>query len=358
MFRRLSLWLVLAALLSAVAWLLRETRELAEQIGWAERDARVVAARLVAVEAAAAAAAREGAAAAAERDRLATELAAALSRNTTLADALRAHRERAAAAKPTAGWGPMPEGVRSCLLALRDVLAAEGFPLPRFLAARALHERELADVEVLVADGDGLGAQCLAAGRMTATLDATAGRLELRFFDGVVTRGGVATALPADGWPLVYAPVDARFCAERLPALVQVVGALPAEAAAGAVRPADLDPVSRERWLERLDRLLAVAGLPEAWHVHRLRDLRAGWFESVQVLASDERGLLAGSIDGARMAVEVDRKAGVVSLRFCDGCLRRGATETTIRDEGYRMLLPKLTPSQATELMLGMVVER
>jgi hypothetical protein len=358
MFRRLSVWIVVLAMLAAVAWLVRETRDLAEQVGWAERATRTAEAQRTAAEAALAAAAQTLAATAAERDRLAEELAAALARSTALADALRVHRERTAGAPPVPGPGPMPEGVRSCLLALREVLAAEGFPLPRFLAARALAERELNDVEVLVADADGLGAQCLAAARMTATLDAAAGRLELRFFDGVVTRGGVASALPADGWPLRYAPIDARFCAERLPALVQVVGALPSEPGAGPQRPRELDLVSRERWLDRLDRLLAAGGLPEAWHVHRLRDLHAGWFESVQVLASDERGLLAGSIDGARMAVEVDRTAGVVSLRFCDGSLRRGATETTIRGEGYRMLLPKLTPSQATDLMLGMVVER
>lgn len=358
MLRRAVAWCVVLSLLAVSGWLLRETFVLAERLGWAEREQRSAAAQLAAARAEAAAAAARGAEAEAARERSVAELARALDQQRALADAVRELRERIEVARSNSGPGPMPEGVRLCLLALREVLSAEGFPAPRFLAARALTDSELIDVEVLVADTDGLGARCIAAARATAVLEVAAGRLELRFFDGHVTSGGVATALPAEGLPLVYAPVDARHCAERLPALVRLEGTWPAEAAATARRADGLDPQSRERWCDRLDRLLAAAGLDEAWRVHRLRGLRDGWFQEVQVLASDSRGLLMASVDGARAAVEVDRRAGVVSLRFCDGCLRRGATETTIRGEGYRMLLPKLTPDQATDLMLGMVVER
>jgi hypothetical protein len=60
----------------------------------------------------------------------------------------------------------------------------------------------------------------------------------------------------------------------------------------------------------------------------------------------------------ARLAVEVDAAAGVVSLLLQDGVLRNGAAESTISGDGYRMLLPRLSPKQAFDTMLGMVVTR
>jgi hypothetical protein len=94
--------------------------------------------------------------------------------------------------------------VRQCLEALHDCLRAEGFHEQRFLRASAIDDEGLRDVELLDADGDGLSVSVISAGRMTATLDRTAGRLELRFFDGHRTVDGERNTLSEDGWPLVY----------------------------------------------------------------------------------------------------------------------------------------------------------
>ena len=57
------------------------------------------------------------------------------------------------------------------------------------------------------------------------------------------------------------------------------------------------------------------------------------------------------------MAVEVDAR-GVVSLWLRSGVLQNEGAESSINAEGYRMLLPNLTPKQATDAMLGMVVHK
>ena len=59
-----------------------------------------------------------------------------------------------------------------------------------------------------------------------------------------------------------------------------------------------------------------------------------------------------------RLLLEVDEAAGVVSLLLKNGVLRRGGVESTITAEGFRMLLPKVTPKQALDIMLGMVVTK
>ena len=60
----------------------------------------------------------------------------------------------------------------------------------------------------------------------------------------------------------------------------------------------------------------------------------------------------------SRVAVEIDERRDVVSLLLQDGALRRDGVESTIGAEGFRMLLPGLTPKQARDAMLGMVVAR
>ena len=57
-------------------------------------------------------------------------------------------------------------------------------------------------------------------------------------------------------------------------------------------------------------------------------------------------------------SVEIDERRDVVSLLLQDGALRRDGVESTIGVEGFRMLLPGLTPKQARDAMLGMVVAR
>lgn len=79
---------------------------------------------------------------------------------------------------------PMPLGVRECLSALHECLRAEGFTSQRFLRATSIDADGLHDVELIEAAADGLGATFLTAARMTASLDRSTGRLELRFFEG------------------------------------------------------------------------------------------------------------------------------------------------------------------------------
>ncbi|MBM4060454.1 MAG: hypothetical protein FJ265_05065 [Planctomycetes bacterium] len=349
---------------AAVAWLVFETRHLAELTGVAEADARQAhaAARELRQQFAAAAAARD--ASAAQATRLEAEVATTAAQLSAMADTVRQRAEheaaRAAAAEEAEARAlqPMPEGVRSCLTALHECLRAEGYSRERFLSARALDGDGLHGVELLVVQQDGFGVDFVRAGRMVAGLDRSSARLVLRFFDGYRTVGGERVALPAEGHPLVFAPIDGRLFEARLPVLLRVEGAYP-EPDAGRARPAtDLDPITRLQWLDRFDRLLARAGTAEVLRVNRCRGLADGCFLDVQVLGTDGKHRLLLGADCARLCVEVDRAAGVVSLWLRDGILRRGGVESTITAEGYRMLLPEVTPQQATEIMLGMVVTK
>lgn len=362
---RLRLVPVLAAVLAAATvWLVFETKRLAEVAGRFEVEARQAHAT-AAHEAQQAQAARDSLAGmSAEVRRLETEVArsteqlagmAEVVKKRTEAETARAEAEAAASARSLA---PIPEGVRACLAALHECLRAEGFVQQRFLSASALDGDGLHDVELLVTDADGLGADFLRAKKMIAELDRGKGRLVLRFFEGTRMSNGVRSELAADGWSLVFQPIEARMFEERLPFLMRPEGVYP-EAAAEKPRPVgNLDPITRMQWLDRFDRLLADAGTAEELRINRCRGLHEGHFVSVQLLGTDNQHHLLSSADCERMAVEVDEAAGVVSLLLKNGVLRRGGVESTITAEGYRMLLPKVTPKQAFDIMLGMVVTK
>lgn len=373
-------WLVRLTLLVlgvAVVALLLETRRLAELAGAFERDAWLLrqaapAPAPAAADGGADRAEQEQGAAAASPDaavalgqyaqvrlelhetqqQLAAVTALLEQRNAELARRAEAASERAARE-----LAAMPEGVRQCLQGLHDCLRAEGFDQQRFLRASALDEDGLHDVELLDVADDGLGVAFVRAGRMTAVVDRSLGRLELRFFDGERKSGGTDQRLPADGWPLVFRDVDCRGIEARLPMLVRAEGSYPVAAAAAAAA-SDVDPGTRRQWLARLERVLAGAGTAETWRVTRFRGLADSRFLDVDLVASDARGLLVASAHCAALAMEVDRQRGVVSLLLTDGVLRQGDVESTITGEGYRMLLPSLTPERATDAMLGMVVGR
>lgn len=354
--------LVLAA---STTWLVFETKRLAELAGRSEVDARsAIQAAETARSELAALAARQ-AAAAAEIARLEGELVRSGEQLSAMADVVKqraaADAARVAAAKEAdaRALAPMPEGVRACLSSLHECLRAEGFSQLRFVSARALDGDGLHDVELLETHPDGFGVDFVRAGRMTAELDRGKGRLVLRFHAGHRTHLGEHAALPPDGWPVVFEPIDGRLFEHRLPFLVRGVGVYP-EPDAPTRRPAatDLDPTTRLQWLDRFDRLLAAAGTDEELRVNRCRGLQDGRFLEVQLLGTDDKHRLLSSADCARLAVEVDERAGVVSLLLQDGVLRRGGKESTITAEGYRMLLPKVTPKQAQDVMLGMVVTK
>ncbi len=352
---RWSRILSIGVVLAAIGFLLVETRRLADLAGRYEVQAR-------AAQHALAAANTERDAAAATAIRLSSELRAANARLQAMSDVvearateLRADAEQAEAAAARS-LQPMPDGVRACLRALHECLRAEGFTAQRFLSARALDGEGLHDVELLDLQSDGLGVTFVHAGRMTAALDRSTGRLELRFFDGQRDLGGEHMVLPEDGWALVFAPIDGRLVEARLPYLVQISGVYPDAARQQAAN--DVDPLTRRRWLERFDRLLGDLGGAEQWQVTRFRGMQDGYFLDAELVGTDARHQVVAMSFCRRLAVEVDATAGVVSLLLRDGNLRRDGVDSNISAEGYRMLLPDLTAKQASDTMFGMVVSK
>ncbi len=296
--------------------------------------------------------------------RLEAELVASQAQVKAMTETLQQHNEviartsaeaEAAAARSSA---PIPEGVRLSLQALHECLRAEGFVGQRFLSARRLDGDGLHEVELLDADADGLGVVFVRADRMTAELDRGTGRLVLKLFDGFRTAGGERLKLPEDGWQIVFASVDGRRFEERLPLLIRADGVYPERDPGAGRKTTDVDPITRRQWLERFDHLLAMAATQHRLRVSRFRGMQDGWFLTAEVVGTDDRLRLLSSAHCARLAIEVDQTAGVVSLLLQDGALRSGGVESTITAEGYRMLLPSVTCKQATDAMFGMVVSK
>ncbi|HEX5053833.1 MAG TPA: hypothetical protein VFZ65_18790 [Planctomycetota bacterium] len=370
-------WLTYCSLLAAVALLaffVVETRRLAELAGRFEADARqarreAAQARAAADAADAAAAARAAEPAPAEDAgtiaRLEAEVAASQAQLQAMSDTLKARAEEmeraAEAAKQRAkkSLAPMPEGVRTCLRTLQGCLRIEGFAGDRFLSARLLDDEGLHEVEMLHSHADGLGTTFVHAARMVAELDRGTGRFVLRFFEGQRSTDGELTPLPEEGWPIVFEPVDGRLFEERLPFLVRAVGAYAPEPTPGHQRAkTDVDASTQRQWLDRFDQLLAQAGTKELLRVTRFRGMQDGCFLTVELVGTDKMFRVLSTAYCAQLGVEVDRQAGVVSLLLKDGVLHRGGVESTITGEGYRMLLPDVTPKQATDAMFGMVVTK
>jgi hypothetical protein len=372
-----SRWLLpglVVALLLAVVFLLFETRRLAELAGGHEVEAERLRTRsgaevreplpapapmAPAPMASPTAAVVDGAAYTEllsahvrQRDEIAALKALVEQRNAELAAHVQAAEHRTA--RSLRG---MPEGVRQCLNALHERLRAEGFLQYRFLEAWQLDDDGLHDVELLETEPDGLGVTFYRAGRLTLSLDRATRLLELRLFDGTRATGGERLALPADGFVLRLRDVDGPEWERRLPYLVRATGAYPAGATEDSAA-ARLDPALRRQWIRRLDRLLEAAGSEFQWRVTGLRGLGEGGFEGVDLVATDDLHMVRGSAHCGRLAVEVDRRAGVVSLWMRDGVLRKEGVESSITAEGFRMLLPHKTPEIALDAMFGMVVER
>jgi hypothetical protein len=381
----MRIWLPLLSIaaLGSIVWLGLETRRLAELAGrnaLAAEAAQAELAAAVAASRAAGAAAAVGApppqsqpkpepqpappaTAAIPPDQdpvrfaeLALELATTksqLAAVTQLLEQRNAEVARRAAAANTA-LQPLPEGVRTCLETLHACLRDEGFGSFRFLSAQSLDQDGLHGVELLDSS-DQFGAAILVAERMTARVDRAASRLELRFYGGHRTVGGAREAFAEEGFPLLFPEVDGRVWEARLPYLVRGEGSYPQPTEAFERPTTDVDPATRRQWLERLDRLLAMAGTPEQWRVSRFRGMDRGEFLQVELVGTDDKHRVLAGVHCERLAVEVDRR-GVVSLLLRSGVLLREGVESKLTAEGYRMLLPKLTPKQATDAMLGMVV--
>ena len=363
---RLIPWLFAAVAATLVVWLTFETRATAELAGRFEVEARQAREAAAAAAAAAAGAAdlqTERDALLQDKGRLEADLLQWQQQHAAMAEALRQRTELAekevaeAAAARAAQLAPMPEGVRLCLAALHECLRAEGFSEQRFVAARGLDAEGLRDVEMVEVSTDGLRASVVHGELMVANLDRGTGRLELRFFRGHRIADGERQELPEDGYPIVFSPIDGRMFEARVPFLVHAEGVYP-QAQAEVRDPALVDPATRVSWLERFDRLCASAGGADRLKVQRFTGMRDGWFLDAQVIGTDERHHVVLYGSAAQLAVEVDEEVGLVSLLLVDGSLRRGGADSKISAEGYRMLLPNVTPSQAIETMLGMVRKR
>jgi len=369
-----SSWLpwTLCGLASAAAfWLVVETRRLAAAAGVSELVALQQQQSLAAARSALQASQRQlddahtvTAVLAPQVERLEGELHAALDRQQDFATLIeqradQAEAERTArAAAAQALQAPMPEGVRQCLLALRDCLRADGFVGFRFLTASALVDQQLRDVELLDVDGGQLLTTLYVARRMTVRLDRERGELTLRFFDGHRRTGEHHQDCPVDGLPLLLRPVDGRLWEQRLPYLVQAEGIYPLPATSAPPAGTGLDVTTRDQWLERLNGLLGTAGTTERLHVSTFRGLRDGAFLQVALQGYDRKNLLRSMASCSSLSVEVDERAGVVQLLLRGGTMRSEGGEASISDDGYRMLLQAVTPKQAKDALLGMVVQK
>jgi len=295
--------------------------------------------------------------------RLEGQLDRSLMHNRSLGEVLTAEaeeRERAAvlrASEQARMFVPVPLGVRRCIETMRRCLDAEGYQDLRLLRASAIDNFELHDVEFLDVERGSPAAELVVAARMTMTLDRAKGRLLLRFRDGARRAHGVRRELPDEGFELQLTVAEGRMWEAQLPYIVRASGVYP-ESARQARRRPTLDNVTRIQWIERLDLLLARAGTDVQLRVSGFLGLEGGIFRDVRVLGYDRGKLLSLHADCAQMAIEIDERAGVVSLLLRDGTLRRDGTESTIGEQGYRMLLPDVTPEQATALMLGMVARK
>jgi hypothetical protein len=351
-----------AAVLAAVS--LYEGMQVAQRAGEFEIEARQARAAVAIEVTRAAASTKECRRLRDDGLRLERELDGALEWSKALGEALAAESERreqaavhsAAAAALVAN--PPPFGVQRCLLAVRDCLRADGFLRMQLLRARALEQKALLDVEFLEFDEATGSADVVVAARMAVALDRTRSEVVLRFDHGHRRRDGVRIDLPESGYEVRLAPVDGHLWEQRLPFLMQVVGEyLDPDAPARAAEDA-IDARTRAIWLERLDDLLVDAGADYKLRVAGFTGLAGGAFRSVRVVGYDSGNVLALAADCEQLSIEVDQRARVVSLLLKSGTLRRQGTESSIHTEGYRMLLPNITPEKAAMTMMGMVVQR
>lgn len=345
---------LLAAVIGSV-WCLSEARRTAGRNLLLEDQASSLGTEL--------AAARDELAARDERiTYLETELAAAIARADEIARAVddqRAALERDRAALQelrVRERAPMPEGVRLALRAVESLLRADGYPGLRFLEAAALDERVLRDVELIETTAGGRTACYYRAAELLAHLDRAGGTLTLELRDGHALTNGVLEPLPESGLRLEFRGVHGPEWERRLPYLVTATGEYPVPPD-GSDGVDVMDPFLRERWRARLCTLLAAADTELDYTVGGFRTARDGRFLDASVHGHDgER--LEQSADAKALAIEVDRTTDVVSLLLEDGILRKRGGETTIPTSGYRILLPGLDATFATDVMLGFVVDR
>jgi hypothetical protein len=268
-------------------------------------------------------------------------------------DALRAELDE----RRIAAGKPMPEGVRLAVRTLEDLLIADGYEGFRIIQARGLDDGALHDVELVETRDYGRRVTYYRAELLSVELDREGGAAALSLRNGHSVADGELQAIDGDGLAIELHEVDGPEWERRLPYLVKAVGEYP-EAVAAAVADEVLDLSTRDRWRQRVDGLLAAADTEVRYELGEFRTIREGRFLDAALHGFDGARLLDRSASAARLGVEVDRAAGVVTLVLEDGVLRRRGGDTKIPASGYRILLPGVTPEQALDAMLGFVLER
>lgn len=305
------------------------------------------------------------------------DLAAAGARITELENEVVAERTRrqgitelveAAAKKAERQWDrinskiasvrkPMPEGLRRSLAALNECLREDGYVGMRFMAAAGISDKTLLEAEMYDRDPNRLGSDLYLADQVTFLLNRENGKLTMWFRKGTIRKDGQRLTIPAGGYPVTLPQVLGPMWERRLPFLVNAEGDYP-ERNGKRARPEPLDRVSRGDWLMRLDQLTRRAKTNLQYRVDRFRGLEDATFKEVLLLGYDKRKCLAESAAVAELQVVVDKDRGTVELLLRNGLLRRKAGETRIGADGYHVLLLGVTPKEATDSMLGMVVQR
>ncbi len=252
---------------------------------------------------------------------------------------------------------PMPEGVRLILEAIGEMLVVDGYDGLRFVHAAGCEERDLFEVELLEREPETWSTTFHRAGRMQLELQREAGSLALVLFDGAALRAGTSSKYPEEGHRIVLTEVDGPAWEGRLGFLLTATGEYPDPEAVARRRAPAVDRVTHAAWVERIDSLLLDSSTEIRWRLERFRNLGDARFGESLLLGFDAGGVLLRSAEADRLAIEVDREAGVVNLLLEGGILHQQAGDTRLPESGYRILLPGVTPAQANRTMLGLVVQ-
>jgi len=248
---------------------------------------------------------------------------------------------------------PMPEGVRLALVAINDSLAGDGFPEVRLLSARAIEDRALLNVELLELDRASQQPRLFVADRLTLHLERKGGTLTIRLFGGHRWVGGERVPFPVEGWPIALAAVEGPKWEARLPQLLEASGVYPADELAPK---RGLDRYTLAMWATRVNRLLDGAATDYEYQIAKIGGLQDGVFDDVMLTGSEQGKALSLALEARRMTITTDARSKTVELFLEDGWLRKAGGKTRIRE--YRILLPGVTPDDAMETMMGMVVSR
>jgi hypothetical protein len=320
-------------------------------------------ARLAGLEQAAAALREEVAQKTAVGRVLESKLAAEIARGRSLSDeieaaatALRAERER----HDKELWAEkrfMPEGVREALVTLHDCLRQDGFTGIRFLDAGSIEDRTLLGVKMLQHDPISLKRTLYVADSVCFELDRKSQSLAFRFRGGYCRGSDGRLGFPPEGHLFGLPAVDGPMWEMRLPYLVRAEGDYPAAGAERAVA-AGMPAGRRAGWAARVNELLEAATTEVRYRLDRFHDLDDGRFQDVVFLGYDAGRKLCMSVECREMWVEIDRRDAAVAVCMTDGLLRDAGGETAIPASGYRIQLTGTSPSQAAEMMLGMVLRR